>query len=352
MVKYLFSAFLSALIWPASLSAAGALPAGTTLRDDGYTLAPFSFVRFCADYPGECPASGSRARVALDASRMAQLSAVNIAVNAEIVATPDTSRLRSWRLNVAAGDCNSFAVQKRHDLLVRGWPAGALALTVAKTASGEGHLVVTVRTDRGDLVLDNLRPGIVSWRQTGYRFIMRQSASNPRFWVELHGGHPDQTFGARAVDPTDELARLDGRFGADDPRAAALLASPAGDPGDPPVAVEAGAGSSAGDAARALALGEGLASLPAAPQGASPAGEPGAPQQSLRRPAGGGGFVADIAAWTRRNLAPASLAPVVRGAMIGFADAVDARFLAEAARAHTPDPAFVRGFDAADDRLI
>jgi predicted transglutaminase-like cysteine proteinase len=338
MVKYLFPVFLSALMWPASLSAAGALPSGATLREDGYTLAPFSFVRFCTDYPRECPASGGPSRVALNTSRMAQLSAVNSAVNAEIVATPDTSRLRYWRLNVAAGDCNSFAVQKRHDLLLRGWPAAALALTVAKTASGEGHLVVTVRTDQGDLVLDNLRPGIVSWRQTGYRFIMRQSATNPRFWVELHGGHADQTFAARAVDPT-ELAQQEGRFGAGDPGTAMRLAAPAGDPEYPRFAVEADAGSSGG-ASGELALGEPFATGPAAPQ------------ESLRNPGGAGGFVADIASWMNRNLAPARLAPVVRGAMIGLAAILDARIPAEAARSQTPDSGFARGFDAADDRLI
>ena len=62
----------------------------------------------------------------------------------------------------------------------RGWPAAALALTVAKTPWGEGHLVVTVRTDQGDLVLDNLRSSIVSWRSTGYDWIMRQSERNPQ----------------------------------------------------------------------------------------------------------------------------------------------------------------------------
>jgi hypothetical protein len=48
--------------------------------------------------------------------------------------------------------------------------------------------VVTVRTDQGDLVLDNLRSSVVSWQKTGYRWIMRKSERNPQFWVELHGG--------------------------------------------------------------------------------------------------------------------------------------------------------------------
>jgi predicted transglutaminase-like cysteine proteinase len=175
------------------------------MRDDGYALAPFSFVKFCIDYPDECPDSGGLSRIVLTALRLAQLNEVNLAVNAAIAPTPDTSNLRYWRLNVAAGDCNSFAIQKRHELLARGWPAGALALTVAKTSTGEGHLLVTVRTDQGDLVLDNLRSRIVSWRQTGYQFIMRQSEENPQFWVELHGGHVGQAFAARRLDGAEEL---------------------------------------------------------------------------------------------------------------------------------------------------
>jgi predicted transglutaminase-like cysteine proteinase len=175
MVKYFTSAAVGVVISAACMSTAISAAAGTSMRDDGYALAPFSFVKFCIDYPVECPDSGGLSRIVLTALRLAQLNEVNLAVNAAIAPTPDTTKLRYWRLNVAAGDCNSFAIQKRHELMARGWPAGALALTVAKTSTGEGHLIVTVRTDQGDLVLDNLRSSIVPWRQTGYQFIMRQS---------------------------------------------------------------------------------------------------------------------------------------------------------------------------------
>jgi len=62
---------------------------------------------------------------------------------------------------------------------------------------------VTVRTDQGDLVLDNLRSQIVSWRQTGYHYILRQAASNPQFWVQLNGGQADEVFVARRLDGKD-----------------------------------------------------------------------------------------------------------------------------------------------------
>jgi predicted transglutaminase-like cysteine proteinase len=195
----------------ANISAAAASPAAAPMLEGGYALAPFSFVKFCIDYPGECPKEPGPARIRLTSGRMAELASVNSKVNDAIVPTPDTSALRYWKLNVDAGDCNAFAVQKRHELIQRGWPAAALALAVAKTSWGEGHLVVTVRTDRGDLVLDNLNANIVPWQKSGYHWIMRQSEGNPRYWVDLHGGKAgpleanqsldDKTAAAEAVIP-------------------------------------------------------------------------------------------------------------------------------------------------------
>ena len=48
---------------------------------------------------------------------------------------------------------------------------------------------LTVRTDRGDFVLDNMKPQIRRWDKTGYVFIKRQSQKNPQVWVALtkHG---------------------------------------------------------------------------------------------------------------------------------------------------------------------
>ena len=59
-----------------------------------------------------------------------------------------------------------------------------------QTPAGVGHLVLTVRTDRGDLVLDNRRPNVVAWQLTGYVWTMRQSERNPRYWVEINQGAP------------------------------------------------------------------------------------------------------------------------------------------------------------------
>jgi len=213
MNKYIAQGAVAAVMTIANICGASASPSAASMQEGGYTLAPFSFVKFCLDYPSDCPKSAGPGRVRLTSARMAELSSVNSAVNGSIRPKLDTSTLRYWKLNVNAGDCNSFAVQKRHELIRRGWPAAALALTVAKTPRGEGHLVVTVRTDQGDLVLDNLRSNIVPWQRTGYQWIMRQSERNPQFWVELNGGRAGPVYAAQDFDDAaDARAPTDGEL--------------------------------------------------------------------------------------------------------------------------------------------
>jgi len=67
----------------------------------------------------------------------------------------------------------------------RGWPISDLLVTVVRTEKGEGHALLTVRTSRGDLILDNRQPRIVAWTQTTYTYFKRQSARNPFIWLTL-----------------------------------------------------------------------------------------------------------------------------------------------------------------------
>jgi hypothetical protein len=47
------------------------------------------------------------------------------------------------------------------------------------------HAVLTVATDKGDYVFDNLRDDVVAWTATGYTWIERQDARRPLAWVSL-----------------------------------------------------------------------------------------------------------------------------------------------------------------------
>jgi predicted transglutaminase-like cysteine proteinase len=83
------------------------------------------------------------------------------------------------------GDCNDYAVTKRHELLDSGLPSRALRLSVVKTASGIGHLVLVVVTTKGDIVMDNLTETIRPWQSTDYQWLKIQSATDARFWYEV-----------------------------------------------------------------------------------------------------------------------------------------------------------------------
>lgn len=53
------------------------------------------------------------------------------------------------------------------------------------TWDGERHAVLTVTTNKGDYVLDNMRGEILSWSCAGYTWVERQAANNPWTWVSL-----------------------------------------------------------------------------------------------------------------------------------------------------------------------
>src|SRR5258708_38595363 len=96
-------------------------------------------------------------------------------------------RARPGSSNPDRGDCNDYAVSKRHELLDRGWPARALLLSEVVTNSGEHHLILVVRTRSGDLVLDNMTAQIKPWSRANYRWVRIQSPNSSRLWATIGG---------------------------------------------------------------------------------------------------------------------------------------------------------------------
>jgi predicted transglutaminase-like cysteine proteinase len=163
-----------------------ALPASAPeLIDEQPEMAPIAFLRFCIMNEAQCRGESRQSRLNLTIETWRILHSVNASVNARII--PDPSKgAYDWSADATAGNCNDYAVQKQKALLALGLPISALSLTTAETQQGVGHLVVIVRTDRGDFVLDNLRPEIVAWNRTGYRWLKRQSFADPRTWVSIN----------------------------------------------------------------------------------------------------------------------------------------------------------------------
>jgi predicted transglutaminase-like cysteine proteinase len=61
-------------------------------------------------------------------------------------------------------------------------------ITVVRERSGEGHAVLTVRTDRGDFILDNQEANVLRWDQTNYEYIKRQSEFDETVWASIDDG--------------------------------------------------------------------------------------------------------------------------------------------------------------------
>ena len=154
---------------------------------DSPTLAPMAYSVFCVKYPKECEVRKIAFRgtkLELTVERMAELSEVNLKVNRNIRFERNTQGLagEKWLISPSTGDCNDYAVTKRHQLLERGWPSRSLLLAEVVTRSGEHHLVVVVRTKQGDFVMDSLNSTIRPWSQAPYRWARVQSPSNPKYW--------------------------------------------------------------------------------------------------------------------------------------------------------------------------
>jgi hypothetical protein len=95
------------------------------------------------------------------------------------------------RRSRAEGNCNGYAVTKRHLLLEAGWPASALLLAeVVRVTTGEHHLILIVRGTNSDFVLDSLRPFIVGLAETrdDDLWVRAESVENPRFWTTSFAG--------------------------------------------------------------------------------------------------------------------------------------------------------------------
>ena len=85
------------------------------------------------------------------------------------------------------GDCEDYALMKRKMLNEMGFPLGALLMTVGRDADGGGHAVLTVVTDLGDFVLDNMRDDVLPVNRTGLGYVKMQSDRNSARWVNITG---------------------------------------------------------------------------------------------------------------------------------------------------------------------
>ncbi len=154
------------------------------------TRAPIGWTEFCAANAAECATIPSAPRdIVLTATAFDDLVRINRYVNSTVKPMTDIDHWGTIEKlsypDDGYGDCEDYALLKRRLLLRAGWPREALLLTVVRDRKDEGHAVLTVKTDRGEFILDNQVDEILPWYETGYRFMKRQSQGNPNVWVSL-----------------------------------------------------------------------------------------------------------------------------------------------------------------------
>jgi len=151
---------------------------------------PIGWVEFCAEYKSECTSKASAPRdVVLTPKAWTDLIQVNNWANEKIKPVTDLEHwgvVERWNYpDDGYGDCEDYVLLKRRMLIKAGWPREALLITVVRDKKGEGHAVLTVKTNKGEFILDNQEAEVLPWTKTGYRFVKRQSQQDQNMWVSL-----------------------------------------------------------------------------------------------------------------------------------------------------------------------
>ncbi|MGO4711803.1 transglutaminase-like cysteine peptidase [Bradyrhizobium sp. 2TAF24] len=172
---------------------------GLYVRVGAHTSAPpTGWVQFCQTYARECETQRLQPRdIILTDDALSDLRRLNDWVNHHIKPMTDREHygmVQWWRYpDDGAGACHSYALLKRRLLIEAGWPRQALLMTIVRQTNGEGHAVLTVKTDRGEYILDNLTDEVLLWSKTPYGYHKRQSQDDPNQWVWLDETRADMT---------------------------------------------------------------------------------------------------------------------------------------------------------------
>ena len=154
------------------------------------TSIPIGASVFCKSHRGDCGVNRNVVEVMpLDEKRWTQLVDTNNLINTAITPVTDVEYYHEdevWAYPTDGfGDCEDYALAKRKALIADGWNPSTLLMTVVREQDGDGHAVLMVRTDRGDLVLDNQDGRVLVWNQTPYQYLKRQSQADASRWIDL-----------------------------------------------------------------------------------------------------------------------------------------------------------------------
>ena len=184
---------MRALIYRTALVASGLFASSahgaSSMVTGGLTSQPIGHFEFCKVSTPECRIKSSGVPPLIAGERtMAMIEAVNVQVNQAIRPETDADvygKDEVWAYPKGVGDCEDYVLLKRKILMNRGISPANLLITVVRKPDGEGHAILTVRTRKGDFILDNLDDEMLPWEATGYRYLKRQSSEHTGHWVTI-----------------------------------------------------------------------------------------------------------------------------------------------------------------------
>ncbi|MGN8020920.1 transglutaminase-like cysteine peptidase [Phyllobacterium sp. 22229] len=191
-VKILRSMGVAAALFAGALIANSASAAEAFMQTGGLTSQPIGHYEFCKRLPDECSIRSRNVAPAKMTRDFWELIVnVNSHVNQTVKPLTDMEIYgveEYWGYpdkvgNV--GDCEDYVLEKRRELMQAGISPADLLITVVRKPDGEGHAVLTVRTDTGDFILDNLADSVKNWSETEYTYLKRQATNNTGRWVSI-----------------------------------------------------------------------------------------------------------------------------------------------------------------------
>lgn len=162
-----------------------------TMMEGSGVRAPYGYERFCNQDPRYCaPPAKRRPGAVVTATRdlIDQLTAFNRSVNAEFTPAEDIEIYGAsdhWTFPSVYADCEDYVLIKQRRLLKAGWPRESLLIGVVVGETSPFHAVLIVRTSKGEFVLDNMTDELRDWRDSGYKWVIRQSTERPERWVRV-----------------------------------------------------------------------------------------------------------------------------------------------------------------------
>lgn len=181
--------FISAIFSIMTAQSALALPVNMVVS--GTTNPPIGHYEFCKKNTSECRSTNDTGPATLTRENWKTILEVNYDVNTAVTPLTDMEIYgveELWAYPTNVGDCEDYVLLKRKRLIDKGFNPADLLITVVLQPNGDGHAVLTVRTDRGDFILDNMRTKVLLWSDTEYTYIKRQSSANAGRWVKLQDG--------------------------------------------------------------------------------------------------------------------------------------------------------------------